>query len=536
MFPQDKSTLIAQLHHNLIVSCQAEEGFPLNTPEHLTALAQTAIIGGAKGIRASDPANIRLMKQTLNVPIIGIYKFDYDGFEVRITPTIKEIEAIVEAGSDIIAFDATHRPRPDGMALEELFSILKGRYDLPLMADISTLAEGIKAAELGADIVATTLSGYTNYSPQQSGPDLQLIRKLAAAIDLPIIAEGKIRGPEDVRAALQAGAHAVVVGSMITRPHLITEKFVAGTHPVETNPVVAIDIGGTKIGCGIVGSECDLYEKGQIPTPAKSGKAVMAQTIGLIGQLRLTSLGQEAQAIGISTGGQISPDGRILSATDTISDWAGRDLARILQDHFGLPVSVINDGHAATLAEAHYGAGQGYQAVLGLTIGTGLGGGFVYAGQLQPGKMGLAGSIGHIKIVPNGWRCSCGQPGCVEAYVSGPALLKAYKAQAKTKANSAQAVADLAQRGDHLAQTAIKQMGRHLGLGIANGLAALDADVVVIGGSVAQIGDLLFDSIRESLADFGFASTAQTPILPARFGPQAGLIGAAIQARQQQQD
>ncbi|MEM7029551.1 MAG: putative N-acetylmannosamine-6-phosphate 2-epimerase [Chloroflexota bacterium] len=528
-----KTSMINQLKQGLIVSCQAEEGFPLNTPEHLTALAQSAVIGGAKGIRASDPDNIRLMKQKLDVPIIGIYKYDYDGFEVRITPTLKEIEVIIEAGSDIVALDATKRPRPDGMSLDDLFANLKARYDVPLMADISTLDEGIKAAEMGADIVATTLSGYTDYSPQQAGPDLALIRDLAAAIDVPIIAEGRIGGADDVQAALQAGAHAVVVGSMITRPHMITERFVAGTSPVVAESVIAIDIGGTKIAGGIVTAGADLQHVEQVSTPATSGARVIIQTIELIKHLAQALPEGPPAAIGISTGGQISPEGHILSATDTITDWAGIDLVRQLQARFQRPVRVLNDGHAATLAEAHYGASTGYQTVLGLTIGTGLGGGLVYNGRLHPGNLGLAGSIGHIKIVPDGRRCSCGRQGCVEAYVSGPALRQAYNAHFEEQAaSSGQAVADLALAGDQLAQSTVKEMGRYLGLGIANGLATLDADVVVIGGSVAQIGDLLFESIRQGLAEFGFASTVNTPIVPSTFGPQAGLIGAAIAARQ----
>lgn len=223
--------LLSQLKHTLIVSCQAEEGYPLNTPEHLTAMAQTAVIGGASAIRASIPVNINAMKQVLDVPIIGIYKYDYPGFDVRITPTIVEVEAVVQAGSDIVALDATSRPRPDGMSFAELYQITRDRFDVPIMADISTFEEGVSAAELGVDLVGTTLSGYTTYSKQQPGPNIELIQRLAAAVDIPVIAEGRINTPEDVRAALAAGAYAVVVGSMITRPHLITQRFLTGFSP-----------------------------------------------------------------------------------------------------------------------------------------------------------------------------------------------------------------------------------------------------------------------------------------------------------------
>lgn len=224
-------SIIEHLKNSLIVSCQAEEGFPLNTPEHLAAMAATAVIGGARGIRASEPANIQAMRQVIDVPIIGIYKKDYPGFEVRITPTLKEVEAIVAAGSDIIAIDATDRPRPESSSFTELFGAIRERFDIQIMADISNFEEGIRAAELGVDLVGTTLSGYTTDSKQQSGPDIELIQRLATVVDIPVIAEGRISSPNDVRAALVAGAYAVVVGSMITRPHLITRYFITGLLP-----------------------------------------------------------------------------------------------------------------------------------------------------------------------------------------------------------------------------------------------------------------------------------------------------------------
>ena len=534
-------SLLTSLRHRLIVSCQAEDGFPLNTPHHLAALAETAVIGGAGAIRASEPENIRAIKAAVDVPVIGIYKKDYPGFEVRITPTLAEVEQIVAAGSDIIALDATHRPRPDGQSLADLFQAIRARFDWPLMADISTLEEGITAANLGADIVATTLSGYTAYSKQQSGPNLQLIQDLAAAIDVPIIAEGRISSPDDVRAALLAGAHAVVVGSMITRPHLITEHFRAGTRLQPAAPVIAVDIGGTKIAGGIAAPVTDpeanihLFNEDKVATPTTSSRAVVGQVVSLIEGLMQRYDGPPPAAIGVSTGGQVDSDGRIASATDTIPGWAGTDPQASLSTHFGLPTAVLNDGHAAALAEARYGAGRGKPSVLCITIGTGLGGGLVIDGRLQPGQSGLAGSIGHIKVSPGGRRCSCGQQGCLEAYVSGPALQKAYNEMVPSEQalSSGQAVAEHALKGDEMALKAVTEMADLLGLGLAAGLATIDPSLVVIGGSVAQLGELLFDHLRRSLKTYGFSSTADTPIVPARFGPQASLIGAAAFAWQQ---
>ena len=147
---QAKAAVFEQLQHSLIVSCQAEEGFPLNKPEHLTAIAQTAVIGGASAIRASIPVNIRAMKQVLQVPIIGIYKKDYPGFDVRITPTLVEVEAIVQAGSDIIALDATFRPRPDGKGFADLFQNIRDRFDVPI--GMKTRVRGIDRQFIQGDL------------------------------------------------------------------------------------------------------------------------------------------------------------------------------------------------------------------------------------------------------------------------------------------------------------------------------------------------------------------------------------------------
>jgi N-acylglucosamine-6-phosphate 2-epimerase len=164
----------------------------------------------------------------VDVPIFGIFKYDYPDSPIYITPTVTEARAIVEAGCDILTVQATHEPRPNGETLADFFHTLKHEFNLPIMADISTVEEGIAAAELGADFVATTMSGYTPHSRKLPGPDFELIRELAASIAVPIIAEGRISTPEEARQVLEAGAHAVVVGSMITRPNHITAYFVAG--------------------------------------------------------------------------------------------------------------------------------------------------------------------------------------------------------------------------------------------------------------------------------------------------------------------
>jgi N-acylglucosamine-6-phosphate 2-epimerase len=220
--------LLGPLRHGLIVSCQARDNEPLNDPLILAAMAQAAVLGGARAIRANKPANIRAIRNAVDLPIFGIFKREYPDSAIYITPTMVEARAIVEAGCDIVTVQATDGARPNGEPLADYMRALKWEFDLPIMADISTVEEGLMAAELGADLVATTMSGYTPQSRQQPGPDFDLIRELAAAISVPIIAEGRISTPDEARQALDMGAYAVVVGSMITRPNYITAHFVQG--------------------------------------------------------------------------------------------------------------------------------------------------------------------------------------------------------------------------------------------------------------------------------------------------------------------
>jgi N-acylglucosamine-6-phosphate 2-epimerase len=209
----------------LIVSCQAKEGEPMRDPQIMAAVAQSVVAGGAAAVRANTPEHIRAIRAAVDVPIFGIYKRKYPGSDVYITPTLDEVRQIVEAGCDVITVDATERSRPNHQPLADFIAAIKREFSLPLMADVSTMAEGIAAEKLGADMVATTMAGYTPYSRQMRTPDFTLIEELAAAVRVPIIAEGRIATPDEARQALACGAYAVCVGSMITRPGTITAYF-----------------------------------------------------------------------------------------------------------------------------------------------------------------------------------------------------------------------------------------------------------------------------------------------------------------------
>ncbi|WP_068774245.1 N-acetylmannosamine-6-phosphate 2-epimerase [Paenibacillus sp. FJAT-26967] len=211
---------------SLVVSCQALEDEPLHGSVHMVAMARAAKAGGASGIRANSLPDVRAIKAEIDLPVIGLWKKDYDGFEVYITPTVEDAVAVYEAGADIVAIDATSRPRPDGISLQDTIKALKEK-GIPVMADISNFEEGVQAAQWGADYVSTTLSGYTPYS-QVELPNLDLVKRLAGVLTVPLVAEGGISTPEETRAALQAGAHFAVVGGAITRPQAITARFISG--------------------------------------------------------------------------------------------------------------------------------------------------------------------------------------------------------------------------------------------------------------------------------------------------------------------
>lgn len=219
------SGFVEQVRGGLIVSCQALEHEPLHGAHIMARMAVAAKEGGAVAIRANSPEDIYAIKQAVDLPIIGLFKDGEAG--VYITPTLRHARAVADAGADIIALDATDRPRPDGRTLAELIADIRGQLGKPVLADVSTLDEGVAAETMGADLVAPTLSGYTEYSPGLDGPDFTLIQALVERLSVPVIAEGRIRTPEEARAALDMGVLAVVVGSAITRPQWITAQFVA---------------------------------------------------------------------------------------------------------------------------------------------------------------------------------------------------------------------------------------------------------------------------------------------------------------------
>ena len=221
--------IIEKIRGKVIVSVQAMPDEPLHKEECITAMMASVINGGASALRVAGARDIKNAKK-FNVPVIGITKPDKlpENWKevVYITPTLKEVREIVDAGADIIAFDGTSRLRSGGCTLKKIIDEIHNskRY---AMADISTFEEGINCASIGADIISTTLSGYTIESDKSSDePDFELLKRLVSKTNVPVILEGRIWEPNEVAKAFNIGAHSVVIGSAITRPQLITKRFV----------------------------------------------------------------------------------------------------------------------------------------------------------------------------------------------------------------------------------------------------------------------------------------------------------------------
>ena len=221
-----KLTNLDELAGQLVVSAQAYPGEPMRDPRTMAQVAASAVAGGAAAIRVQGIADIQFARAAVEVPVIGLWKDGHDG--VFITPTLRHALACANAGAQIVAIDGTRRPRPDGLTLAETIAGVHENSNSLVMADCGSFDDAVGAVEAGADLIGTTLAGYTDERPKTDGPDLELIAAIAGAkLGKPLIAEGRIHSPAQARAALDAGAFSVVVGTAITHPTTITSWFKA---------------------------------------------------------------------------------------------------------------------------------------------------------------------------------------------------------------------------------------------------------------------------------------------------------------------
>ncbi len=214
--------IIKSLKNSLIASCQPLPQGPLDTPSFVLASAKASIIGGAKGLRIEGFKNLKIIKKNLNLPVIGIKKRVSKNYPIIITPLLSDVEKLSDLGAEIIAFDSTLRERP--YSVKSLISKIHS-YKKIAMADCSSIKDAINAIDNGADILSTTLSGYTNEKLPPKNPDFKLLDQLIKKFKVPVIAEGRFNTPIFYKKAINLGAHAVVVGTALNRIELITKSF-----------------------------------------------------------------------------------------------------------------------------------------------------------------------------------------------------------------------------------------------------------------------------------------------------------------------
>lgn len=494
----------------LIVSCQPVPGGPMDSAQFVTGFARAALEAGAKALRIESVPYVAAARLAVRVPIIGIVKRDLTDSPVRITPYLADVEALAEAGADIIAFDATDRVRP--VPVEALVKAVKARNKLT-MADCSCLDDARRALAAGVDFVGTTLSGYVG-GPEPEDPDIALIAQMRTLTPY-VIAEGRIRSPEQAAAAARAGACAVVVGSAITRTEHVTSWFhqaiseayaARGTQTVLGPTVLGIDIGGTKTMAALV-SGGKVIEDMIVPTAREAGPDAW-----------LASLAQSTSAwssrfsrIGIAVTGLVH-DGRwsaLNPATLGIPD--GYPLVERASAVFGKPVCAFNDAQAAAWGEYKFGAGQGRDIVF-LTISTGIGGGIVCNGRL------LSGLAGHFGLI----RGLSADHAPLEDSTSGR-WIASQALKAGFKADAAD-VFGHALKGEAWADAIVSRSASRVATLCRDIQMMFDPKSIVIGGSIG-LADGYLDRVRAHLGEV--PPRLSSNLVAAKLAGHAGVIGVA---------
>lgn len=291
--------------------------------------------------------------------------------------------------------------------------------------------------------------------------------------------------------------------------------------------VLAIDIGGTRIRAALVSDAGKVLTRAEAETPARGHGDQVVQVIArTAAQARQ---GQEVAAVGVCAPGPLDADRGIAQVTPTIDGFRDYPLRARISQALGLPAVLEHDGQAAAFGEWRFGAGQGVQSLVYVTISTGIGGGAIVEGRLQKGRQGQAGHVGHMVLLPDGPICNCGNPGCWEALAAGPAFASAARGAGFADGPAAFAAA---RAGDAAALHLVAVEARWLGLGLVNLLHIYAPDVVVLGGGLTAGLDLLRPGIEAEISRRAMATFRATPLLPAALGDNAGLVGAAELARQ----
>ncbi|MGW3627854.1 ROK family glucokinase [Streptomyces sp. NPDC000880] len=308
---------------------------------------------------------------------------------------------------------------------------------------------------------------------------------------------------------------------------------------------IGVDIGGTKIAAGVVDEEGTILETHKVPTPSTPQGIVEAicSAVGGAGK------GHEIEAVGIGAAGYVDDKRASVLFAPNI-DWRHEPLKDKVEQRVGLPVVVENDANAAAWGEYRFGAGQGHEDVICITLGTGLGGGIIIGNKLRRGRFGVAAEFGHIRVVPDGLLCGCGSQGCWEQYASGRALVRYGKQRANATPESAEIllglgdgtvdgiegkhISEAARQGDPVAVDSYRELARWVGAGLADLASLFDPSAFIVGGGLSDEGELVLDPIRKSFRRWliGGRWRPHAQVLAAQLGGRAGLVGAADLARQ----
>lgn len=521
----EPSSVLNALQNGLVVSCQPVDEGPMDEPAIVAAMARAAVAGGAAGLRIEGVENLRAVRPLVDVPIIGIVKTTTEDTPVRITVSLENVRDLIAAGADIIAYDATDRPRPDSTLLVAQAIVDSGAT---AMADCSSSSDATRAIEMGAQIIGTTLSGYTNDTTTgDSGPDLSLIRDFAK-LGVFVMAEGRISTPEDARRALASGANSVTVGTSLTRLEIMTRRFakaVGGTNFRKSISGYALDLGGTKT-AAIRISDGIVVDRFHRATDSKNSPAQQVSTM----VEALAGLGFEGhEPLGVAVTGRVDRAGRWSAVNqNTLGNIRQIPLHSELSARFA-KVSVLNDAAAATLAEQRLGVGRGIGDFAFVTVSTGVAGGLVLGGNLVLSDDGLAGHMGFSTTQLGTADCGSGRFGTVESVASGKAI--AAEARAAGYDMDASDVFDQARLGEPWAQEIFDRSASAIAEMIGNLAAILGIRSCAIGGSVG-LSDGYIDRVRHHIA--------RTPglfavdLAPAELGKDGPLIGALIAALEEE--
>lgn len=471
--------------------------------------ARAAEAGGAAALRLESADYVAAVRPHTRLPIFGIVKRDLDDSPVRITPFLSDVEALADAGADIIAVDATQRARPVPVA--ELIRAIHARGKLA-MADCSSLDDARAALAAGVDCIGSTLSGYVG-GPIPDEPDFALISAMRELTPY-VVAEGRIKTPEQAEEALRRGAHLVVVGSAITRTEHVTNWYVDAMARVARGldaTLLALDIGGTKSLATLVRGQ-EILAEHEVRTELAAGPAGWIKAL----ETAVAAWRGRYQAVGAALTGIVEYG--LWSAVNpaTLPIPPRFPVKEALEQAFGVSAIAVNDAQAAAWHEFSAGAGQREDLVF-LTISTGIGGGVVLGGRLLPG---LAGHFGILRGP------APGQDGPLENALSGRWMAEA--AATAGHPGDAASVFSAARAGEGWAEAIIQRSARGVALLCQDIQLGLDPRRIVIGGGIGLAPGYL-DRVRAALPELG--SRLRPRVVAAQGGPYAGVLGVADLAR-----